>query len=236
LLRKASTAQRFALARSLTEKAIGLARRAIARANPDLSPEEADLKFVEFHYGQDLASRVWRYVEGRSGSDPHGRWSGLSGGWSREFGVRVWRRDDRQCGDRPMVSPEILAAVTPVVEAPERLHAICFLGGSIASSAHGVARSTLDAGLVADLSAGHVRPFVDSLEAAYYVDARMISDAIARKSCFNVIHLATMFKVDVFAVKDREYDRVALARIRRETLAPGPSAREFFSPRPKTPC
>jgi len=65
LLRQASTAQRFALARSLTATAVSLSRRAIARANPDFSPQEVDLKFVELHYGKELASRVRRYLEGR---------------------------------------------------------------------------------------------------------------------------------------------------------------------------
>ena len=66
LLRKASTSDRFALMCSLTATAISLARRAIARANPDFSPQEVDLRFVELHYGKQLASRVRRYLEGRS--------------------------------------------------------------------------------------------------------------------------------------------------------------------------
>ena len=66
LLRRASTAERFALACSLTATAVSLSRRAIARANPDLGPQEVDLKFVELHYGKELASRVRRYLEDRS--------------------------------------------------------------------------------------------------------------------------------------------------------------------------
>ena len=66
LLRKASTSERFALMCSLTATAISLSRRAIARANPDLSPQEVDLKFVELHYGKELASRVRRYLKRRS--------------------------------------------------------------------------------------------------------------------------------------------------------------------------
>jgi len=127
-----------------------------------------------------------------------------------------------------MVSPDVLAALTPVVEALECLGVAYYLGGSIASSAHGVARSTLDVDLVAELERPHVQPLVDALKAAYYVDAAMIADAISRKSCFNVIHLATMFKVDVFAVKDREYDRAALGRIRRDTLTSESAAGQFF--------
>ena len=66
LLRKASTNERFALMCSLTASAISLSRRAIARANPDLTPQEVDLKFVELHYGRELAGRLRRYLEARS--------------------------------------------------------------------------------------------------------------------------------------------------------------------------
>lgn len=61
-------------------------------------------------------------------------------------------------------------------------------------------------------------PFVELLKDDYYIDAKMIADAIRRKSCFNVIHLATSFKVDIFAVKDRDYDRAAMQRIRQDSL------------------
>jgi len=132
-----------------------------------------------------------------------------------------------------MQSPDTLVAVSPVVDALEDLGVAYYLGGSVVSSTYGLARSTLDVDLVADLAERHVQPFTDALKSAYYVDAHMISDAIARKSCFNVIHLATMFKVDVFAVKDRPYDRMALARIRKDTLAVESAAAEFFLASPE---
>ena len=128
---------------------------------------------------------------------------------------------------------DVLAAVTPVVEVLDRLGVAYYLGGSLVSSSYGLARSTLDADLVADLAQAHVEPLVESLRSDYYVDRRMISDAIARKSCFNVIHLPTMFKVDVFAVKAREYDRVAFTRIRRDTLTLGSAAAEFYLASPE---
>ena len=55
LLRQASPAQRLAVARSLSRTVIGLSRRAMARANPSLSPVELDLLFVEIHYGREIA-------------------------------------------------------------------------------------------------------------------------------------------------------------------------------------
>jgi len=127
-----------------------------------------------------------------------------------------------------MQPSDALAAVTPVVEALNRLGVVYYLGGSIASSAYGVARATLDVDLIADLAQKHVNSLVELLRSAYYINRRAVEDAVARKSCFNAIHMATMFKVDVFAVKDRPYDRVALGRIRRDSLDPEAPSSEFY--------
>ena len=62
LLRKASVAERIALVRRLSAMAIGLARRAIARAHPGLSPAELDAKFVELHYGEPLAAGLREHL------------------------------------------------------------------------------------------------------------------------------------------------------------------------------
>jgi hypothetical protein len=58
LLRAAGTARRFARARSLSESTISLARRAIRERHPELSEREVLLRFVEAHYGRELAQRV----------------------------------------------------------------------------------------------------------------------------------------------------------------------------------
>lgn len=53
----------------------------------------------------------------------------------------------------------------------------------------------------------------------------MIHDAIVRRASFNVVHLATMTKVDVFVRRDGPYDREVFCRNARMTLEEG--AREF---------
>lgn len=58
LLRKASVAERAARLWSLNRMAIRLARRAIARAHPDFNRDELNLKFVELHYGKELAEAI----------------------------------------------------------------------------------------------------------------------------------------------------------------------------------
>ena len=63
LLRKLTLAERFAKLRALTARTVRLSKRAIARANPDLSPEELKLRFIELHYGKELAERVRAYLK-----------------------------------------------------------------------------------------------------------------------------------------------------------------------------
>lgn len=94
-------------------------------------------------------------------------------------------------------TPADAAGITALVTAElNRLGVVHVVVGSLASSLHGLPRSTNDVDIVAALRPEHVEPFVGTLEAGFYVDADMIRDAIRRRSEFNVIHLATMFKVD----------------------------------------
>jgi hypothetical protein len=65
LLRQASPARRIRLALSLSQSVIGLARRGLLRSLDRGSEEEASLRFVEVHYGSDLARRVRGYLAGR---------------------------------------------------------------------------------------------------------------------------------------------------------------------------
>ncbi|MEN6493872.1 MAG: hypothetical protein ABFD16_06230 [Thermoguttaceae bacterium] len=132
-----------------------------------------------------------------------------------------------------MPPADALTAVGPVIAALERLQVPYYLGGSIASSAYGVARATLDVDLVASLAQEHVAPLTEMLSPAFYVDSNMISDAVRRHSYFNVIHLATMFKVDVFVVKNRMYDLTALQRIRRDSLDLENPDRQFYLASPE---
>lgn len=132
-----------------------------------------------------------------------------------------------------MLPSDMLAAVTPLVESLERLGVPYYFGGSIVSSTHGVPRASLDADIVADLAPQHVAPMVSALKSSYYLDARTMHYAIARRSCFNAIHLATSFKVDVFAMKNRPYDHAAIGRIRKRRIATDTSSRDFFLASPE---
>ncbi len=66
LIRKASIAERIARMRSLSMTVIQLSRRAIKRANPNLTRQEHDLHFVEIHYGKEIAGNLKKYLARRS--------------------------------------------------------------------------------------------------------------------------------------------------------------------------
>ena len=114
--------------------------------------------------------------------------------------------------------PDIIDAITPVVEVLEDLGIPYHIGGSVASSIYGLPRLTIDADLVADLHPGQVRSFVIRLKAEYYVDEDSIRDAIRRRGSFNLIHYSTSMKVDVFILKARLFDQEELGRVQSKML------------------
>lgn len=95
------------------------------------------------------------------------------------------------------------------------------VGGSVASSLLGLPRATLNSDMVADLDIAHAAPLVAALGDGFYADEDAIRDAIRRRSSFNVIHLATAFKVDVFVLRRDPYSASEMDR--RVTVAVGPS-------------
>jgi hypothetical protein len=70
----------------------------------------------------------------------------------------------------------------------------------------------LDADLVTTLRLEHAEPLAALLLPHYYVDAEMMQSAVRRYSSFNAIHLATMFKVDIFVPQDTPFARENMRR------------------------
>jgi len=128
-----------------------------------------------------------------------------------------------------MKIPDILLAVQPVIQAFEKLSIPYYIGGSIASSVYGMARATLDIDIIADLKVNHIAHLNQILENQFYIDEDMIADAIRTNSSFNLIHLETMIKIDVFMHKDEPYPVEALQRIRKDTLEELANVEIYFS-------
>jgi hypothetical protein len=93
-----------------------------------------------------------------------------------------------------------------------------YLGGSVASSAHGIARASLDADVIAALEPEHVDSLLNQLASAYYIPVERLRSAVVARSSCNFIHLATMFKIDIFVSKGRPFDRQAAERARPQAI------------------
>ena len=132
-----------------------------------------------------------------------------------------------------MTESDLVAALRPVIEALDALRVPYYLGGSVASSAHGIARASLDADIVAALEPEHVDSLVHSLASAYYIPVDRLHSAVAARSSCNFIHLATMFKIDIFVSKKRPFDRQAAERARPQAIDEGPDAPRFLVASPE---
>lgn len=130
-----------------------------------------------------------------------------------------------------MKNPDILGILEPLIRIFEEIGVPYYIGGSLASSAYGIARATMDIDLVADLKLDHVEMLVKTLEQEYYIDGDMIKEAIDRRSSFNIIHLETSMKIDIFVLTDSPYFKNAFFRKRAEIL--DEEGRVFFLPSPE---
>jgi hypothetical protein len=124
---------------------------------------------------------------------------------------------------------ESISAALLVADALDALGVPYAIGESLSSAVHGVMRATMDADLVADLHPEHVEPLTRALRDTFYADTETVRDAIRRHSLFNVIHLETMFKVDVFVAKPRAFDRAQLARRHLHLLSEEPERRAYVT-------
>jgi hypothetical protein len=124
--------------------------------------------------------------------------------------------------------PEPIQVTLKVVNAFESLGISYLIGGSFASAVHGVVRATMDADLVADIQSSQVSSLVALLEKEFYINAEMIFDAVRYASSFNLIHFETMFKVDIFILKQRPFDINQMQRRISQSVGDLPTEKAYF--------
>jgi len=82
---------------------------------------------------------------------------------------------------------------------------------------------------VADLRLEHAEPLARALGGTFYVDAESIREAVLHQRSFNVIHLETMFKVDVFVVKKRPFHHSQMERRMAQVIATDPDRTAYVA-------
>jgi len=94
------------------------------------------------------------------------------------------------------------------------------LTGAVASSAHGMPRSTRDLDIVIAPTRAQLLALIEQLpDTLYYADERQALETFRNGSRFNVIDFATGWKVDFIMAEDSEYGRSAIARRRLIDIA-----------------
>jgi hypothetical protein len=114
---------------------------------------------------------------------------------------------------------DILAVAMRVTHVLESIGVKYFIGGSIASTLHGLVRTTQDVDIITALNPDHIKPFVNQLQEDFYLDVEMIQDAIVHQRSFNIIHRESMFKIDLFAPLPGVFTQSQMSRARKEILS-----------------
>jgi hypothetical protein len=102
----------------------------------------------------------------------------------------------------------------------ERAQVSYFLGGSLASSLQGEPRATNDIDFVVDLRGPQIRPLIDALGADFDVDEEALREAVSRRSSWNIFHVPTVTKLDLFILRQDPFDKSEFTRRRRMVLPP----------------
>ena len=119
-----------------------------------------------------------------------------------------------------MSPPQVLLIALQCAESFEQIGFGYFLGGSLASSLQGEPRSTNDIDFVVDLSPSQVEPLARVLGGDFDVDVESLKEAAARGSSWNIYHLRTFIKVDLFMLRTSPFDQSEFSRRRRVVLTP----------------
>jgi hypothetical protein len=103
-------------------------------------------------------------------------------------------------------------ALTAVLRVLDHLGIRYFAAGSVASSIHGLPRFTQDVDLVIQIEEAHIEPLASLTSQAYYMDVNEARGAIARGRAFNLIHLASAYKIDLFPLGQNAFHASEMAR------------------------
>ena len=110
-------------------------------------------------------------------------------------------------------------AARSLIETLDTLGIHYAIGGSFASSFHGIARATQDLDFVVDLPTNRVRDLYQAVSPCFYADEDTMVDATRRGLSFNLIHLDSGFKFDLFVARRHPLGDDQLRHRRQVTTA-----------------
>lgn len=104
------------------------------------------------------------------------------------------------------------------------------VGGSLASSMHGEPRATHDVDVLIELSLDALPALLSRLAGEYYVSEAAARRAIESRTCFNLVHLVSGNKLDLFVAGPEPLDVLQLETCRVCPLTDGGPAVRVTAP------
>ncbi|MDF5721838.1 MAG: hypothetical protein PUP91_15425 [Rhizonema sp. PD37] len=138
-------------------------------------------------------------------------------------------RVDKINRQKKIMDAESIRLVLRVAEILETLAVDYLIGGSVASSILGEPRATLDIDIVVNLQLFHVWLLVEAMKGEFYIDENMVTEAINCCSSFNVIHLDTMIKVDIFILSQEPLAQLEMQRRQELIITQNPERSAWFA-------
>ncbi len=120
--------------------------------------------------------------------------------------------------DWSLQSIDLLTVMLPALQAFDEQNLFWYLGGSIASSLHGMQQMAQDIDLVVNLHSQNLSSLLPLLRQHYAFDDDAFQEAVSQRTACSLIHLDTLMKVDVIIVKQSAFDTVLQPRIASYSL------------------
>jgi len=112
----------------------------------------------------------------------------------------------------PAMDVQCLRDLRSVIAVFTKLGIAYAVGGSVASSVHGMDRYTKDADITVEPFPGKEKDLVAGFGPDWYVSLSAVEEAVRQRFCFNIINTSSGYKVDVFVRKEEPFEQAALAR------------------------
>lgn len=90
------------------------------------------------------------------------------------------------------------------------------ISGSVAMNYYTVPRMTRDIDIVIEI--GDIDSFYNTFKKEYYIDRKMVEDAIRNQFMFNIIHLKEVMKIDFIIRKNTEYRKIEFKRRKQVSI------------------
>ncbi|HCO96791.1 MAG TPA: hypothetical protein DIU00_23105 [Phycisphaerales bacterium] len=117
-----------------------------------------------------------------------------------------------------MSEPEEYLALKQLTDVLDDLKIDYAIGGSIASSLYGKVRFTQDADMMVTALGDKAEQLYNVLKESFYVSKEAMYQAISNRDSFNIIHLKSAFKIDIFVQKDDDFHRQVFLRRKKVKL------------------